>query len=224
MEKVGKYLVIEKIASGGMGTVYKAKHPTLESFIILKQLNLKGIEGVVERFKREAKIMFNFRSENIVQVYDHFREGGSYYIVLEYIDGISLDKLIQLKRHLSNEAAVLILLEVCKGLKYAHDKGVIHRDIKPANILISKEGEVKLTDFGIAKSEDDTETGLTQKGTTLGTPSYMAPEQIADSKNVDKRADIFSMGVLFYFHDDRQAAFFVRYGRQNNIAYREGQV
>ncbi len=198
MDKIGKYLIIDKIAKGGMSNVYKVQHPTLESFMILKQLNLKGVEGVVERFKREARIMFNFRSENIVQVYDHFKEGSSYYIVMEYIDGLGLDKVIQTKRHITNEAAVLILMEICKGLKYAHDKGVIHRDIKPANILISKDGEIKLTDFGIAKSEEDDTDGLTLKGTTLGTPSYMAPEQISDSKDVDKRADIFSLGVLFY--------------------------
>ncbi len=198
MERIGKYLIIEKIATGGMSNVYKVKHPTLDSYMILKQLNIKGVEGVVERFKREARIMFNFRSENIVQVYDHFKEGTSYYIVMEYIDGMGLDKVIQAKRHLTTEAAVLILFEICKGLKYAHDKGVIHRDIKPANIMVSKEGEIKLTDFGIAKSEEDAPDGLTLKGTTLGTPSYMAPEQIADSKDVDKRADIFSLGVLFY--------------------------
>jgi len=196
-EKIGKYIIVEEIAKGGMGIVYKVKHPTLETFMILKKLSFKGDSTIVERFKREAKIMFDFRSENIVQVYDHFKEGGSYYIVMEYIDGIGLDKVIQTKRYLSNEAALLIFAEICKGLKYAHDKGVIHRDIKPANILISKEGEVKITDFGIAKSDEE-ESGLTQKGTTLGTPSYMAPEQIADSKNVDKRADIFSLGVLLY--------------------------
>ena len=197
-KKIGKYEIIGKIGEGGMGAVYKAKHPTLRRAVILKQLTLKGSRGITERFKREARLMLDFRHEHIVQVYDHFKEGNSYYIAMEYIDGTTLDRLIQIKRHLSSQAAILIFIEICKGLKYAHDKNVIHRDIKPANILISKKGEVKLTDFGIATSEEDTKLGLTRAGMTLGTPAYMAPEQIADSKNVDKRADIYSMGVVLY--------------------------
>lgn len=196
--KVGKYEIIEKIAKGGMGAVYKAKHPTLNRYVILKQLALRGGSGFIERFKREASLMIDFREEHIVQVYDHFKEGSSYYIAMEYIDGKSLDELIQERRYLSNEAVLLIFNEVCKGLKYAHDKNVIHRDIKPGNILISREGAVKLVDFGIATSKEEDDEGLTKEGMTLGTPSYMSPEQIADTKRVDKRADIYSMGVTFY--------------------------
>jgi serine/threonine protein kinase len=198
LKKVGKYEVIELIAKGGMGAVYKAKHPTLKRFVILKQLTLRGGSGFIRRFKREASLMIDFRNEHIVQVYDHFKEGSSYYIAMEYVDGTSLDKLIEKRGVLSNEAAVLIFLQMCSGLKYAHDLGVIHRDIKPANILISREGEVKLADFGIATSKEMDEDGLTQAGMTLGTPAYMSPEQIADTKNVDRRADIYSMGVVLY--------------------------
>jgi len=198
LKKVGKYEVIELVAKGGMGAVYKAKHPTLKRFVILKQLTLRGGSGFIRRFKREASIMIDFRNEHIVQVYDHFKEGASYFIAMEYVDGTSLDKLIEKNSGLSNEAAVLIFLQMCNGLKYAHDLGVIHRDIKPANILISREGEVKLADFGIATSKEMDEDGLTKAGMTLGTPAYMSPEQIADTKNVDKRADIYSMGVVLY--------------------------
>ena len=196
--KVGKYLIISKIAEGGMGAVYKAKHPTLNRDVILKKLTLKRSASITERFKREARLMIDFRNDHIVQVYDHFKEGNSYYIAMEYINGISLGELIKRKRYLSNEMAMLIFSEICKALKYAHEKNVIHRDIKPDNILISNQGEVKLTDFGIATSTDDDEDGLTTDGMTLGTPAYMSPEQITDTKNVDKRADIYSMGVLFY--------------------------
>ena len=133
--------------------------------------------------------MLDLRNDNIVQVYDHFKEGNYYYIAMEYVDGIALDRLVHKRRYLSNEAAILIFTEVCKGLKYAHDRHIIHRDIKPANVLISKYGEVKLTDFGIATSKEDERFGLTRAGTTLGTPAYMPPEQIVNSKNVDKRAE-----------------------------------
>ena len=150
LTKVGKYTIVGKMAKGGMGSVYKAKHPTLKRFVILKQLTLRGGAGISERFKREAQLMIDFRHENIVPVYDHFKSGSSYFIAMEFVDGTSLDKLIADRSKLSPEATLLIFSEVCRGLKYAHDKGVIHRDIKPANILLSKEGEVKLVDFGIA--------------------------------------------------------------------------
>ena len=196
--KVGKYEIVELIARGGMGAVYKAKHPTLKRYVILKQLTLRGGSGFTQRFKREASLMIDFRNEHIVQVYDHFKEGSSYYIVMEYVDGIGLDKLIEERGKLSNSAAILIFTEICKGLHYAHQKNVIHRDIKPANILISRNGEVKLVDFGIATSKESDEDGLTRAGMTLGTPAYMSPEQIADTKNVDRRADIYSLGVVLY--------------------------
>src|SRR5208283_3688905 len=140
----------------------------------------------------------DFKNDHIVQVHDHFKEGSYYYIVEEYVDGISLDALIRRERYLSNDAAMLILYEVCKALKYAHDKQVIHRDIKPGNILLSRQGEVKLVDFGIATSLEDTDDGLTRDGMVLGTPSYIPPEQIDDAKNVDRRADIYSLGVVLY--------------------------
>ena len=198
IKKIGKYQIVGKIGSGGMGDVYKAKHPTLKRLVIIKQLTLRGKSNLIERFKREARIMLDLRNDNIVQVYDHFKEGNYYYIAMEYVDGIALDRLVHKRRYLSNEAAILIFTEVCKGLKYAHDRHIIHRDIKPANVLISKYGEVKLTDFGIATSKEDERFGLTRAGTTLGTPAYMPPEQIVNSKNVDKRADIYAMGVMLY--------------------------
>jgi eukaryotic-like serine/threonine-protein kinase len=196
--RVGKYEIVAKIGKGGMGSVFKAKHPTLNRFVILKQLTLKGGSGFIERFKREASLMLDFRDEHIVQVYDHFKEGSSYYIAMEYVDGTSLDRLLSERRSLSNEASLLLLSEIAKALKHAHDKCVIHRDIKPANILISKDGEVKLTDFGIATTKEADDEGLTKAGMTLGTPAYMSPEQISDTRKVDKRADIYSLGVVFY--------------------------
>lgn len=196
--KIGKYEIVGKIAQGGMGALYKARHPTLDRVVLLKKLTLRGGAQFVERFRREARLMMDFKHEQIVHVYDHFKEGSSYYIVEEFVDGLSLDALIRRDRYLSNEAAMLILYEVCQALKYAHDKHVVHRDIKPGNILLSQRGEVKLADFGIATSLEESEDGLTREGMMLGTPSYVPPEQIDDAKSVDKRADIYSLGVVLY--------------------------
>jgi serine/threonine-protein kinase len=197
-EKIGKYKVVSQIAKGGMGAVYKGEHPTLDRYVILKKLTLRGSASIRERFKREARLMMDFKNDYIVDVYDHFSESGSHYIVLEYVDGMSLDDLLKQERYLPNDMALLIFRDACRALKYAHDRGVVHRDIKPANILISKTGDVKLVDFGIASSKEDSEAGLTREGMTLGTPSYMAPEQFQSTKTVDRRADIYSMGVMLY--------------------------
>ncbi|MFW5843487.1 MAG: serine/threonine-protein kinase, partial [Spirochaetota bacterium] len=168
-----------------MGAVYTAQHPTLDRTVIIKKLTLRGNADMRERFRREAQIMMDLRNDAIVDVYDHFREGSSYYIVLEYVDGVSLEELIHRERYLPSDVALLIVREACRALVYAHERGVIHRDIKPGNILISRSGEVKLVDFGIATIHGDDESNLTREGMTLGTPVYMAPEQFRNTRNVD---------------------------------------
>lgn len=199
VESIGKYRVYKQLAQGGMGAVYTAQHPTLDRTVIIKKLTMRGSADIRERFRREAQIMMDLRNDAIVDVYDHFREGSSYYIVLEYVDGVSLETLIQKRRYLPSAVALLIVREVCRGLAYAHERGVVHRDIKPANILISNEGEVKLVDFGIATIHGgETPSELTREGMTLGTPSYMAPEQFHNTRAVDHRADIYSVGVVLY--------------------------
>lgn len=199
VESIGKYRVLKQLAQGGMGAVYTAQHPTLDRTVIIKKLTLRGNADIRERFRREAQIMMDLRNDAIVDVYDHFREGSSYYIVLEYVDGVSLETLIQQRRYLPSAMALLIVREVCRGLVYAHERGVVHRDIKPANILISNEGEVKLVDFGIATIHSgEAPSELTREGMTLGTPSYMAPEQFHNTRAVSHRADIYSVGVVLY--------------------------
>lgn len=197
-EFIGKYKVESLVARGGMGAVLKAVHPTLKRHVVLKKLTIRGSAAMAERFKREARILMDFRSENIVRVFDHFKEGASYYMVLEYVDGMSLDQLIKRQRFLSCELSMTILLEAAKALAYAHGMGVIHRDIKPGNILISRKGEIKLADFGIATTEEEEDSSLTREGMTLGTPCYMPPEQIENARNVDPRADLYSLGVMLY--------------------------
>jgi serine/threonine-protein kinase len=197
-EFIGKYKIESLVARGGMGAVLKAMHPTLNRHVVLKKLTIRGSSAIAERFKREARILIEFQHDNVVRVFDHFKEGSSHYMVLEYVDGLSLDQLLKKQRFLSSELSLAIFADACKALRYAHRKGVIHRDIKPGNILMSKKGEVKLADFGIAASEDDADSALTREGMTLGTPSYMPPEQIENAKNVDKRADIYAMGVMLY--------------------------
>lgn len=197
-DTIGKYKIVSLVAKGGMGAVFKAVHPTLKRYVIIKKLTIRGNASVIERFKREAQILIDCNDTHIVHLYDYFKEGSSHYIVLEYVDGMSLDVLIKKRRYLSGELALLIFLDACKGLKYAHENGIIHRDIKPGNILISKTGDVKLADFGIASTEEDDDSGLTKEGMTLGTPSYMSPEQFENTKNVDKRADVYSMGIMLY--------------------------
>ncbi len=195
--KIGKYPVEDKIAEGGMGAVYKGTHPTLEQPVVLKKLTLNNSDHLTERFRREAKIMIEFSHENIVRVYDHFKQASSYYIVQEFVDGCSVDILLKKERYLDINTGLYIFYHACKALQYAHNRQVIHRDIKPANIMVSKNGEIKLVDFGIAQADSEEEE-LTKDGMTLGTPSYMAPEQFEDSKNVTCQADIYSLGVMLY--------------------------
>jgi len=197
-EKIGKYKIVSEIAKGGMGTVYKAIHPSLRRYVIIKKLTIRGNAAIRERFVREAKILLDLHNSNIVHLYDYFVESSYHYIVLEYVDGMSLDKFLKPRKKLSNQMTMLIFRDVCMALAYAHENGIVHRDIKPGNILMSRRGEIKLADFGIASADEFSETELTQAGVTLGTPSYMPPEQFSDSKSVDKRADIYAMGIMLY--------------------------
>ncbi len=218
-DKIGKYKIESLVARGGMGAVYLAVHPDLKRKVVIKKLSLRGDSSATERFKREAKILLDLQNPNIVHLHDYFREGSSQYLVLEFVDGMSLDALLKRKKSFSGVMALLVVYEVSLGLKFAHDRGIVHRDIKPGNILISRRGEIKLADFGIAASEysendaDDLDAptvqrfaaswgkasrDLTLAGSMLGTPSYMPPEQFTDSSSVDNRADIYAVGVMLY--------------------------
>ena len=195
---IGKYKITGVIAKGGMGVVYKAIHPSLKRYVVIKKMTSRGNSQNAERFKKEAQILMDMHSPYIVQVFDYFTEIGSRYMVEELVDGLALDKLIKKQTALPPPVAMLILQDCCLALKTAHSKNIIHRDIKPGNILISRRGEIKLADFGIASDQEDRENNMTLSGMSLGTPAYMSPEQFEDSSRVDTRADIYSLGIMLY--------------------------
>ena len=195
---IGKYKIVGVIAKGGMGVVYKAIHPSLKRFVVIKKMTARGNAMNAERFKKEAQILLDMNSPYIVHLFDYFTEAGFRYMVEELVDGMALDKLIKKQTVLPPPIAMLVMQDACQALKHAHLKNVIHRDIKPANILISKRGEIKLADFGIASDAEAREEGMTMSGVSLGTPAYMSPEQFEDSASVDERADIYSLGIMLY--------------------------
>ncbi len=194
--------ILELLGQGGMGMVYKARQPALDRVVALKVLSphLSKDPAFAERFLREAKALGRLNHPNIVGVYDFGKAGDLYYFLMEYVDGMNLWQLEQSKKRLTPEEAFSIVPRICDALQYAHDEGIVHRDIKPGNILIDKKGRVKIADFGLAKllGKEPQPFGITQSRMTMGTPHYMAPEQIEKPLDVDHRADIYSLGVVFY--------------------------
>ena len=199
-----QFEILELIGIGGMGVVYKARQPKLDRVVALKLLpQSHGADpAFAERFHREARVLARLTHPHIVSVFDFGESGGFCYLLMEFVDGVNLRQAMQAGRF-SPAQALAIVPDICSALQYAHDQGVLHRDIKPENILLDGQGRVKIADFGIAKlvgDPSDPQTGLTltQSGARLGTPHYMAPEQIEKPSEVDHRADIYSLGVVFY--------------------------
>jgi hypothetical protein len=190
------FRLIEKLGQGGMGIVYRAHQRSMDRPVALKLLppQLAADEGFIARFYREARMSARLDHPNIVRGVAVGEERGVYYFAMEYVDGESLDKRLALGR-LSVADAVRIALDVARALDHAHSRGLVHRDIKPANILIARDGVVKLADLGLAKTS---ETDLTQVGGSMGTPSYMAPEQGRDARSADQRSDIYALGATLY--------------------------
>ena len=194
--------IIELLGRGGMGVVYKARQKQLDRIVALKVLppGIGQDPAFAERFTREAKALAKLNHPQIVTIHDIGRtQSGLYYFVMEYVDGTDLRQVLQ-TGNLSPQESLAIVPQICQALQYAHDEGIVHRDIKPENILLDKKGRVKIADFGLARLLDKPAAvyTLTAVGQKMGTPHYMAPEQIAGSHNVDHRADIYSLGVVFY--------------------------
>jgi len=194
--------IIELLGQGGMGAVYKARQKQLDRLVALKILppHVAQTEAFAQRFTREARSLARLSHPHIVMVHDFgHTEAGLYYFIMEFVEGTDLRRVIQ-AGELSPAEALAIVPQVCEALQFAHEEGIVHRDIKPENILLNKKGRVKIADFGLAKLLDRPATvyTLTQAGQRMGTPHYMAPEQIEHPGQVDHRADIYSLGVVFY--------------------------
>ena len=193
--------IMELIGKGGMGAIYKARQPALDRLVALKILPppKPGGPDFAERFNREARALARLSHPNIVAVHEFGQVNGLHYFLMEFVDGVNLRQL-EKAGQLSPREALQIVPQICDALQYAHDEGVVHRDIKPENVLVDRKGRVKIADFGLAKilGLEPNTSRLTGEGQVMGTPHYMAPEQIERPLEVDHRADIYALGVVFY--------------------------
>ncbi len=202
--------ILEMLGRGGMGVVYKARQKALHRMVALKILPpaLGEDPSFADRFAREARSLAQLNHPGIVTLYEFGRtEDGLFFILMEFVDGVNL-RLLLAGGRIAPREALAIVPELCDALQYAHDRGIVHRDIKPENILLDRRGHVKIADFGVAKMvggvSDTVVSGVaveamqTEAGKVMGTPSYMAPEQTANGGDVDHRADIYALGVVFY--------------------------
>src|SRR5262249_7813334 len=204
----GQFQILQKIGSGGMGSVYKAAQPAMNRMVAVKILHpkLTGRKDLVSRFRREARAMSHLTHPNTVKVLLHgVLDDGSLYIVMEYLEGKNLNQVVRKEGPLTVERAVPVLIQVCGALQEAHLQGIIHRDLKPENIFLSTNSGLKdfpkVLDFGLAKvTERELRPGsvmLTQEGMVFGTPEFMSPEQ-AQGKVLDARSDIYSLAIILY--------------------------
>jgi serine/threonine-protein kinase len=193
-----RYELEELCGSGGMSSVFRSRDLQLDRSVAIKILHERFVDDpeYVERFRREARAVARLSHPHIVTVIDRGEDGGRQYIVFEHVDGENLKELVARTGPLPVRRAVELALAVADGLAFAHDHGLVHRDVKPQNVLLSREGDVKVTDFGIARSLD-VEHGVTQTGTVLGTGEYLAPEQ-ASGQPVSPATDVYSLGVVLW--------------------------
>jgi hypothetical protein len=198
-----RYRVLRRLGAGGMGVVYQAEHQLMDRTVALKVINKKLIAapGMVVRFQREVRAVARVSHPNLVQAFDADTAGDLHFLVLEFIDGVSLAALVKRYGPLPVDRACDYVRQAAVGLAHAAAQGLVHRDIKPHNIMVTPQGQVKVMDFGLANLgvEWGDEEGLTETGQGLGTPDYVAPEQIRDAHSADTRADIYSLGCTLYF-------------------------
>ncbi|GMW00899.1 MAG: hypothetical protein AMXMBFR84_20360 [Candidatus Hydrogenedentota bacterium] len=211
-QSFGGLELLEFVGQGGMGAVYRARQKALDRIVALKILppGVGEDHGFADRFAREAKALARLNHPGIVTLYEFGQTDGLYYFLMEFVDGVNVRQLLDAGRIAPREA-LAIVPQICDALQYAHDQGIVHRDIKPENILLDRLGRVKVADFGLAKLVGPGENaiaadsgsvhemdGLTDAGVRMGTPRYMAPEQWESPANVDRRTDIYALGVVLY--------------------------
>jgi serine/threonine protein kinase len=199
--------IVGIIGRGGMGYVFKARQPKLDRFVALKILpeRLAADPAFAERFSQEGRVLARLNHPNIVTIHDFGQADGFFYLIMEYVDGVNLRQAMKVGRF-TPEQALAVVPKICDALEFAHHEGILHRDIKPENILLDSKGRVKISDFGISRiiGKTNAAEGLTKSTTEpnvtgiIGTPQYMAPEQIENPRKVDQRADVYALGVVFY--------------------------
>ena len=199
LTKAGRYQIVGELGRGSMGVVYQGFDPVIGRTVAIKTMLPEGLspqefQEYKARFQREAKAAGILAHPNIITVYDFGEDNGILYLAMEFLEGKSLEQIVQEQTVLPIETILPIYDQVCSALDHAHRNKIVHRDIKPANIMILQNGLVKVTDFGIAKMMA---MGMTQAGQILGTPNYMSPEQVK-GRQIDGRSDIFSLGVILY--------------------------
>ena len=198
IERIGRYQVLERVGKGGMGVLYRGFDPVLDREVAIKLMLADFTEDTEQmrpRFYREARAAAKLNHRNIVTIFEFAEESNVPYIVMEFLRGTSLGARMSGSPRLSLDDKLSVVGQLCDGLSYAHEQGVVHRDVKPDNVFVLEDGTVKLLDFGIAKL---TASNLTLQGDVLGSASYMSPEQVSQSESVDGRADVFSAGVVLY--------------------------
>ena len=197
-KKLGPFQVEKQLGSGAMGAVYRASDTRSGEKVAIKVIGagLMNNTTAIERFQREAAILKQLDHPNVSHYIASGRFEGVPFYVMEFVEGESLDHVQERRGRITWEELVILGKQLCAGLQHAHDKGIIHRDLKPSNVMVQPDGSIKLTDFGIAKDTDV--TALTAANSTLGTAAYMSPEQCRGARNLTGKADLYSMGVMFF--------------------------
>jgi serine/threonine protein kinase len=199
MQSVGNYDLVEKIAEGGMGAIYRGRHRLTGQIVAIKVMaaHVASNPVLLKRFEQEFRAASRLDHPNIVRALDYGESGSSPYLVMEFVEGESLGQKLEREGRMSEADSIRIIAQVAQGLHRAHKQGLVHRDVKPDNILIGADSQAKLADLGLVK-ETETDLNLTRTGRGLGTPHFMAPEQFRNAKNADIRCDIYSLGATLY--------------------------
>src|SRR5262245_11512083 len=201
-EQLGRYQLLERLGRGGMGEVYLAHDTQLDRRVAVKVLPPESVNDpeAVARFRREARALAKLSHSAIVQAHDAAEESGRHFLVMEYVEGPSLEHVLKREGPIAPTRAADYIYQAARGLQHAHEKGLIHRDLKPSNLLVTARGEVKLLDLGLARFLQDqiADPDLTREGQGLGTPDYTAPEQFHDAHASDARSDIYALGCTLY--------------------------